>query len=243
MQKSRNQKHVSDPSQNDVMEKIEKLIQFAIRDAATESERMVALDKVHDLLMKRDPIQEQTSDCQFSQRDVYSFSMRSGHWGRLCATHIGDLNHCQFGIIRDGSKTRNFLVGRRGNVVTAKSLTDYIVSNIAEESLRVSKWKHDRNEFAKSFRWGAAMRIAERCSSLMQQYSTPTRIEYTKNENRANQNFLNEHLLGASPTNAKCVVFPKWVDPEGHDQGVSYGDHPGLHRQIRKKQIDLRSGG
>lgn len=158
-----------------VLDKVKKLFTLATNDGATEGERNTAMRMAHSLLAKYNvdiSEAEAHGGAPTEKRGVKSAEFFGRPWARIAIQSIARLFFCDY-IVTPATKaksTHHHFIGLETNAEAGLALAEYVVTSIYREAKRSAK---GNNAYYRSFATGAALRVFERVTQLIQKASTP----------------------------------------------------------------------
>lgn len=163
---------MSDQTKDRVLERIRKMLALAADNGASEGERDNALRMAHATLAKYNLTLSEVEAAEGKAKEprvLDTTLTRDQPFTREIAYAIAQLYFCGYFYTKkqDGSgKVKHSFVGRAGNVMTAKLLTDYVVASVISEANKLWKQQRDPGPWWTSFCKGAASAVALRCHRL-----------------------------------------------------------------------------
>lgn len=219
-----------------IINKVKKLIALGTNEGATEGERDNAIRMAHGLLAKHNLSMIDLSEVAEERTKLFS-EYHNVPWTGVAANAIAKLFFCfcyaegkRPNSIGQGSKRKLFFIGKESNVTTALLMSDYIISSINKEQ--------KKNGYSRSFNNGAANRIAQRVSEIINSASVQNEdsssctdlalVSIYKSEEQANKEFAEKAvgtLISKSSKQQNKNAKDYWA-------GHSFGGSINLNNQI-----------
>lgn len=237
-----------------ILERVKKMLAIANDSAAAEGERENAMRMAHKTLAKYNlsvaDLKEEADDRQFIDGVMPAYL-----WSRIIANSIAHLFFCEnysMSIRGQGSKAKQFFIGREANAITAREMTDYVIKSIAKEGKQRMRENFEDTRWWLSFCKGASHRIATRC------------IQLRKEEERASQEAPTQSSTGTALVLAsvyqtemernKALIAAQGIkvrqsksserntDWSAHAAGREFGDKINLGKQLGNKSSSKPGG-
>lgn len=222
-----------------ILSRVQKMLNLANCEGATEGERDNAMRMAHATLAKYnldladlDEVSELSSKAMNSaeprMENIATFYGRP--WARNVCISVANLFFCSYIYVshKKATQVHHYFIGRKSNAVTAALISEFVVKSIMKEG---NKQKRDMlmgNPWLREFCWGAAHRVQKRADSIRQDAEKPqgdvpgtALVVVYDNEQAANRQFL-------------AVQYPKLKSGRG-GKGISHGDAYGQGKAYGSK--------
>lgn len=212
-----------------ILRRVQKMLNLANNDGATEGERDNALRMAHATLAKHNL---DMADLDTAQREATAGEERVENttqfygrpWARNVCSSVASLFFCSYIYTshKKATMVRHYFIGRRSNAMTAALIAEFVVKSIMKEGNRQKRTEMQGNPWLRTFCWGAATRIQERVRQIKEAAEKPEAAEpgtalvlanVYQLERTANQQWLTKH-------------YPKLRSGrggKGHQGGDAYG--------------------
>lgn len=225
-----------------IIARVQKLLNLANDDAASEGERENALRMAHATLLKHNIDMSQVDKFTRDKEDPREEMAVDGWnlvWCRGVRDAVARLFFCKYliGGKINATRGRHYYIGRTSNVATAAYMSDWIIAGILKEADRLHG--HRLNPNGRSFCVGVEDTIRHRVNRMIteaQQNDTPDTpagtalvvMELYKSELDANAAFIAEQYGEIKSQKRRDTG----VNEAAYSQGVSYGNTVNLSRQL-----------
>lgn len=222
---------VMDIANKPIAEKIRKLLALADRDRNShEHERNVAIQAAMDLLAKHNlsMAQVHTATLDFQPEEIHA-DFKLDPWVRIILSASCRMYYTSYyisGVRHWNGRIERYpvFVGTPENIHVTINMASWLINSVRLESNRTYRDAYER----RSFRLGAADRIFERASNLVEKEKSAaatsgTDVMIIRNQlERANQEFLAKKNLGTF--RGRSV----YLDDKAYADGEDYGNQVGL---------------
>ncbi len=226
-------------NKENIVEKIRKLL--ALSQSDNEAEASLAMQRVHELLVKYNlEMEEVKVNNTPVTKEVMADGQRLKEWRLELAVGIAKAYFCKTLITNFDYGYYEFnLVGKPHNIEIAKSMYEYLESAI----MRISKKNIRKNAKAKyreSYKYGMAMRLADRLQEKMHSYGEKTDrkskalvVNLYENEKMLIEEFLSGKKIG--------TFDKKFKNNNGSaiSRGYAAGANVSLNNQLYGNQLPL----
>jgi hypothetical protein len=235
-----------------VLGRIRKMLALANDAGASEGERENAMRMAYATMAKYNLSIEEFADggTKDEKREEQIAQMSIYPWARNIAHTIAELYFCSYYFARKwrGKTANHYFVGKHSNAVTAKEMSEYVVSNVFRE-LR-ARFGSETSPEARSFAVGVAHALRVRAAKMRfeaEKQSTETVVSAApgtalvlssvyKNEEEANRQWIDENVgkLKNAADRQKGVYHDSYLDGKRHGQNINLapqlkgGDKPRL---------------
>lgn len=229
-----------------ILERVRKMLALARDKGATEGERDNAMRMAHATLAKYNLDLAAVESHEGGKpkkgpeaRTDHSATFYGRPWARQVANSIAELCFCSYIYVgaTKAKDTRHYFIGSHANATTAALLAEYVVESVAKEGHRAQRAAGAGNGYFRSFCWGAALTIRERCHSLREAAEKPqpngdgkalVLASVYATEADANRQYLAQRFPRTRPGN-RGQAF----GAHGMAEGQAYGARINLNRQVQ----------
>lgn len=151
-----------------IIEKVQKLLRLANNAGATDGEIDNAMRMAHGLLAKHNlsmsDVEEKTEGME-----EHIFIFRNRPWVRRTIKMIAKLYFCEYVVYMHDkrTKTRHLFIGKESNVITAKSIAEFVVTTIKKRAGQERRLLNENSAFESSFCEGASYQIIKRIGEML----------------------------------------------------------------------------
>lgn len=162
-----------------ILSRVRKMLKLANDKGATEGERDNAMRMAHATLAKynlemaaveaADPASGVRHAEPVEPRIQHDVAFGGWPWARNICASIAKLFFCEHLYVPNSNvwKVRHYFIGKYSNAVTAALISEFVVTSVIREGLKLQKLRHENNAFVRSFGWGAAHHVRDRVYRLM----------------------------------------------------------------------------
>ncbi len=160
-----------------ILARVQKMLNLADCEGATEGERDNALRMAHATLAKYNLAmadvetatngRKQKADGEPREEHITTFYGRP--WARNVCMNIAKLFFCYYIYTshKKATNVKHYFIGRKSNAVTAALMAEFVVKSIIKEGNRQKRREMQGNAWLRTFCWGAASQIQKRVDLLI----------------------------------------------------------------------------
>lgn len=164
-------------SPEQILKKVQKLLNLGNNQGATEGERDNAMRMAHGLLAKYNLDMADIESAAEEARETKAGEPREEHtttfygrpWARNVCVSIAKLFFCHYLYTshKKATRVKHYFIGRHSNAITAALMAEFVVKSIMREGNKQKRSEYQGNAWLRSFCWGAAHRVGDRVNKLV----------------------------------------------------------------------------
>lgn len=239
-----------------VLARVKKLLALANDDGASEGERENALRMAHNTLAKHNLSLSQV-DSAAEGRGSDTLETGNAGWTVWACAGVGELFFCKYYREGKGDKLKHYFVGTPANVLTAISMSRYVITSIVREGRKMEsalatdaalagdKYAKPKKDWLPSFYTGAGEAVRDKCRELRRKAEEASKADatpgtsmvlasYYDQELRLNSQWLESQGIRLS------VSAPTTNNGSGYHAGQTYGKSINLDKQVGQQNDRLR---